>query len=187
MDNIKKHKLINSNWLDGAKVCRSSHFDLRPNINDISLLVIHNISLPPGQFGGDYIDDLFVGRLDCSADPYFAQLIGLRVSAHCMINRSGLVTQYVGFNDRAWHAGLSSFEGRTNCNDFAIGIELEGTDIEPYTVQQYAALVAVTVTLQAQYPLITKSRIVGHCDIAPTRKSDPGEAFDWSRYFAMIG
>ena len=174
-------------WLANTIICQSSHVNPRPDISDVSLLVIHNISLPPGQFGGDYIDDLFMGRLDCSADPYFAQLQGLRVSAHCMINRLGIVTQYVSFAQRAWHAGLSSFEGRDNCNDFSIGIELEGTDEQPYTEQQYQALAALTTALINQYPLINRERIVGHCDIAPGRKSDPGEAFDWSHYFAMLG
>lgn len=184
---MKNPRVNQTDWLDDAIICPSSHFNHRPNPKDISLLVIHNISLPPGQFGGDYIDDLFLGRLDCCADPYFGQLEGLRVSAHCMINRRGDVTQYVSFAERAWHAGLSVFEGRDNCNDYAIGIELEGTDNTAYTDQQYIALARLTKRLQQTFPLITRQRIVGHCDIAPIRKTDPGEAFDWSRYFAMLG
>ena len=174
-------------WLDSVKKCRSSHYDQRPSDIDISLLVIHNISLPPGQFGGDYIDDLFLGQLDPAADPYFEQLKSLRVSAHCMINRQGQVTQYVSLLDRAWHAGRSLFEGHDDCNNFSIGIELEGTDELAYTDAQYLALSALTNTLQQQFSSITKERIVCHCDIAPGRKTDPGRAFDWSRYFAMLG
>jgi len=177
---------INNGWLDDATICRSSHHNLRPADTDISLLVIHNISLPPGQFGGGYIDDLFLGLLDCKVDPFFAQLEGLRVSAHCLINRMGQVTQYVSFANRAWHAGVSSFNGTDNCNDFSIGIELEGTDSVPYTAQQYAALALVTEVLCHHYPALNQDNIVGHSDIAPGRKTDPGNAFDWSRYRGML-
>jgi len=183
---MKKKLIINNGWLDDAIICRSSHYNLRPADTDISLLVIHNISLPPGQFGGDYIDDLFLGRLDCKADPFFAQLEGLRVSAHCLINRAGQITQYVSFDNRAWHAGLSNYKGTDNCNDFSIGIELEGTDTTPYTAQQYETLALVTSVLCHHYPALNRDNIVGHCDISAGRKTDPGDAFDWSHYRAML-
>ena len=177
---------IDNGWLDNATICCSSHYNQRPLVDDISLLVIHNISLPPGQFGGGYINDLFLGRLDCQADPFFSQLEGLRVSAHCMISRTGIITQYVSFEDRAWHAGISTYNGRTNCNDFSIGIELEGTDTTLYTSAQYEALAKVTKVLCRHYRCLTPQTIVGHCDIAPGRKTDPGDAFDWSHYGAML-
>lgn len=163
-----------------ARPC--SHFDDRPDPADISLLVIHNISLPPGQFNTPYIDDFFGGRLDATAHPYFEALAGVRVSAHCVIYRDGRVCQYVSFVQRAWHAGLSHFEGRDRCNDFSIGIELEGTDDLPFTDAQYQALIALTKQLLLDYPKLSIDRIVGHSDIAPGRKTDPGPAFDWTRY-----
>jgi len=178
--------VTDSLWLDEVRRCPSPHFNQRPCGCDISLLVIHNISLPPGVFGTSCIDDLFKGTLDCSADPFFEQLQGLEVSAHFMINRQGVVTQYVATGDRAWHAGVSEFGGVSNCNDFSIGIELEGTDTTPYTDVQYQSLAKLTAKLQQQYPLITKGRITGHCDIAPGRKTDPGQAFDWRRYKGML-
>lgn len=161
------------------------HFDDRPDPADISLLVIHNISLPPATFNTPYIDDFFAGRLDCSQDPYFTQLRGVRVSAHCVIYRDGRIWQYVPFEQRAWHAGLSLFDGRDKCNDFSIGIELEGTDDVPYTGQQYQALARLCDLLLHQYPGLAPERIVGHSDIAPGRKTDPGAAFDWS-YFRNL-
>lgn len=160
----------------------SPHCDDRPNPADISLLVIHNISLPPGQYGTPYIDDFFRGQLDSSAHPYFQQLAGVRVSAHCVIWRDGRISQYVPFTKRAWHAGLSQFAGRDKCNDFSIGIELEGTDDDPYTDAQYQALLQLTHYLQQCYPAITAAHIVGHQHIAPQRKTDPGPAFDWARF-----
>lgn len=173
-------------WLAHTRHCHSPHFNQRPIGCDVSLLVIHNISLPPGVFGGPFIDDLFSGCLDCSYDPFFNQLQGLEVSAHFMINRQGVVTQYVSTAERAWHAGISSFDGRENCNDFSIGIELEGTDTAPYADEQYAALIRLTKLLRQQYPLITKERITGHSDIAPGRKTDPGVAFDWQRFLSAL-
>ncbi len=157
------------------------HFDDRPDPADISLLVIHNISLPPGQYGTPYIEDFFTGQLDTAAHPYFAQLAGVRVSAHCVIWRDGRISQYVPFDKRAWHAGLSEFGGRAKCNDFSIGIELEGSDDDPYTDAQYQALIQLIHYLQQHYPAITTNRIAGHQHIAPTRKTDPGPAFDWPR------
>lgn len=166
-------------WLTQARHCPSPHFDERPN-GEVSLLVIHSISLPPGQFGGPYIDQLFMGTLDPKKDPYFEDIYRLRVSAHCLIRRSGKVVQYVAFDKRAWHAGQSCFAGRERCNDFAIGIELEGTDTGSFTSIQYQQLNQLIKLLQSHYPEITAERIVGHSDIAPGRKTDPGIGFNWN-------
>jgi N-acetyl-anhydromuramoyl-L-alanine amidase len=164
----------------------SPHWNLRPEGTDISLLVIHCISLPAGQFGLPYIDDLFMGVLDPAADDSFAGLAGVRVSAHCVVFRDGVVRQYVPFQHRAWHAGLSEFEGRHNCNDFSIGIELEGTEHLPYTDAQYQSLALLTRQLMQDFPAITLDRIVGHQQIAPGRKTDPGPSFDWHRYQSAL-
>lgn len=147
----------------------------------ISLLVIHGISLPAGEFGGPWIERLFLGRLEAGAHPALAGLAGVRVSAHLLIRRGGKIIQFVSFNRRAWHAGVSVFQDRPHCNDYSIGIELEGTDVLPYADIQYERLMAVTRALMCAYPAITLDRVVGHCDIAPERKTDPGPAFDWSR------
>lgn len=157
----------------------SPNCDLRPNDEEPSLLVIHNISLPPGEFGGPYVADLFLNRLDLNAHPWLARLRGLKVSAHFFIRRDGTLIQFVSTQQRAWHAGVSTFEGRQRCNDFSIGIELEGTDVLPYTPQQYMALSRLTPVLQARHPL---RAVQGHEHIAPGRKTDPGPAFDWARY-----
>lgn len=184
---MKNNKLqIINGWLTPCKVLQSPHFDLRPNPQEISLLIIHYISLPPEQFGGHYIDDLFQGKLDYNAHPYFTQLENMRVSAHCLINRQGEITQYVNFQHRAWHAGVSQFEGREKCNDFSIGIELEGSNTQPFTSKQYRTLTALTQVIMQNYPLITTERIVGHCDVAPTRKIDPGQYFDWQQYLTSL-
>ena len=164
----------------------SPHFNERPQQDDISLLVIHNISLPPGKFGGPFITDLFLGKLDPSVDPYFEQIYQLEVSSHCLIRRTGEIIQYVSFYDRAWHAGKSTYEGRDRCNDFSIGIELEGTDIQPYTQQQYASLILATESIKQRFTGITNSRITGHCNIAPDRKTDPGKSFDWNFYLKSL-
>lgn len=177
---------INKGWLQQVTKHPSPHFSAKQDITDVSLLVVHNISLPAGQFGLPYITDLFLGRLDTSADPSFASLEGLRVSAHCLIRRDGEIIQYVSFFDKAWHAGVSTWQGRDKCNDYAIGIELEGTDIEPYTDMQYRQLAKITKALQVQFPNITDDRIVGHCDIAPERKTDPGLAFNWSTFYQCL-
>ena len=172
-------------WLLPAKTIRilpSPNFNERPDPADISLLVVHNISLPPGQFGTPYVADLFLNRLDLKADPWFACLEGLKVSAHFLIDRTGMITQFVSCNMRAWHAGVSSFEGREQCNDFSLGIELEGTDTLAYTQAQYRRLITLTKALQARYPL---RAVQGHCHIAPERKTDPGPFFDWGRYTAQ--
>ncbi|GGJ00071.1 1,6-anhydro-N-acetylmuramyl-L-alanine amidase AmpD [Halopseudomonas pertucinogena] len=175
-----------SGWLDGVEHCPSAHFNARPEGGDISLLVIHNISLPPGQFATGCVRQFFTGSLDHSAHPYFEHLTGVRVSAHFLIERCGRVTQFVSCLQRAWHAGQSLFQGRDNCNDFSIGIELEGTDDQPFTEAQYDSLVALTRALQHAYPLITDERITGHEHIAPGRKTDPGPCFDWSGYLGRL-
>ncbi len=175
---------IEDGWLDAAWHQFSPHQNPRPE-DEVSLLVIHGISLPPGEFGGPWIDDLFSGRLDPQAHPYFATIAGLQVSAHCLIRRDGELVQYVPFSARAWHAGVSSYAGRLACNDFSIGIELEGTDDSGYTPEQYKTLVAVTQVLLQHYPDLTPERIVGHSDIAPGRKTDPGAGFDWA-YFRQL-
>ncbi|MGV6988661.1 1,6-anhydro-N-acetylmuramyl-L-alanine amidase AmpD [Testudinibacter sp. P80/BLE/0925] len=179
-------KTIENGWLAPVRRLVSPHFDSRPEPRDISLLVIHYISLPPEQFGGDFIDRFFQGKLDPDAHPYFAEIQDLRVSAHCLINRAGQITQYVNFHDRAWHAGLSCFEGREKCNDFAIGIELEGSDNQPFSEAQYRTLQHLTPLIMQTYPQITKARIVGHCDISPGRKIDPGKYFNWARYLGGL-
>ncbi|WP_025820708.1 1,6-anhydro-N-acetylmuramyl-L-alanine amidase AmpD [Shewanella marina] len=172
---------IEHGWLSPATQCLSPHFNQRPN-NEVSLLVIHNISLPAGCFGLPYIDQLFLGQLDCSADPSFTELQGLEVSSHFLIRRDGEIVQYVSCDARAWHAGVSEYQGRSNCNDFAIGIELEGTDDIAYTDEQYQQLAALTACLLLTYPSIGVENIVGHSDIAPERKTDPGLSFNWQRY-----
>lgn len=149
-------------------------------------MVIHNISLPPGEFGGTGIERLFLNRLDPAEHPFFEAIASLRVSAHLLIRRDGQLVQFVPFHLRAWHAGESSFQGRERCNDFSIGIELEGTDHLPYESAQYQTLVQVTRDLQQRYPEITPERIVGHSDIAPSRKTDPGPAFDWERFRELL-
>ncbi len=177
---------IIAGWLQHASPAPSPNQDERPPDTPIDLLVIHNISLPPGEFGGRWIEDLFLNRLDPNAHPYFAEIHHLRVSAHLLIDRTGRVTQFVPFERRAWHAGVSCYEGRERCNDFSIGIELEGCDDVAYEEAQYAALATVTRTLLRHYPDLRRERIVGHCDIAPGRKTDPGPAFDWIRYRACL-
>ncbi len=169
-----------------AKQISSPFYNERPADAQISLLVIHCISLPEGVYGGKAVEQLFSGCLDCSEDTSFADLQGLEVSAHCVIRRDGQVEQYVPFLKRAWHAGLSSFSGIENCNNYSIGIELEGTDNSAYTKAQYLALAAVTVQIQQCYPEITTKRITGHSEIAPGRKTDPGTQFDWSYYFQLL-
>ncbi|MFT7286097.1 MAG: AmpD protein [Halieaceae bacterium] len=158
----------------------SPNYDERPGACSPELLVIHNISLPPGCFGGNDIAALFCNRLDLSADPFYAELDGLRVSSHLLIDRQGALTQFVSLERRAWHAGLSQWCGRVNCNDYSIGIELEGTDTLPYTLAQYHCLARTIRTLREAMPSLRQAAIVGHSDIAPGRKTDPGPAFDWA-------
>lgn len=173
-------------WVREARHCPSPNFNARPGGETVSLLVVHNISLPPGRFGGCWIDDLFANRLDHDAHPYFATLRGLEVSSHFLIRRDGELVQYVSVDDRAWHAGRSRFGDRENCNDFSIGIELEGTDERPYTQKQYRRLASLAVLLLKSFPAITPDRVTGHSDIAPGRKTDPGPAFDWQRFRADL-
>ena len=149
-------------------------------------MVIHYISLPPEQFGEHFIDDFFQGKLDPNLHPYFQEIKDLRVSAHCLINRQGEITQYVNFNDMAWHAGLSNFEGREKCNEFSIGIELEGSNNQPFTQAQYESLVVLTQAIQTAYPAITDERITGHQHISPGRKQDPGQYFAWDYYKQLL-
>lgn len=176
----------NAGWLDPIKSVLSPNCDARPANAPIDLLVIHGISLPPNEFGGPWIDALFTCTLDPAAHPYFQEIMMLKVSAHVLIRRDGEVIQYVPFHLRAWHAGQSAFEGRARCNDFSIGIELEGCDNVPYEDTQYTSLASVTRCIMTAYPEITSSRIVGHSDIAPGRKTDPGPSFDWQRYRAAL-
>ena len=161
----------------------SPHYDERPEGEAVSLLVIHNISLPPGEFGGPSIEDLFLGRLDPDADPFFREIEGLRVSAHFLIRRDGELVQFVDTDKRAWHAGVSLWKGREKCNDFSIGIELEGADDVPFAEPQYETLAHLTRALFERYGNLD---IAGHSDIAPDRKTDPGPWFDWDRFRASI-
>ncbi len=173
-------------WLRGVRRMPSPNCDERPPDSRVELLVVHNISLPPGEFGGGYVDALFTNTLDSAAHAYFEGIASLRVSAHLLIDRQGGITQYVPFSRRAWHAGESCFQDRECCNDFSVGIELEGTDELPYEDLQYKRLAAVARALMQAWPEITPARIVGHSDIAPHRKTDPGPAFDWTRFRRMI-
>lgn len=162
----------------------SPNCDDRPAEAQITLLVVHNISLPPGEFGGSAIAELFTNRLDPAAHPYFATLGELRVSAHFLIGRDGALTQFVSCTRRAWHAGASSWRGREDCNDFSIGVELEGTDELAYEAAQYRVLAGLTRALCRRYPI---ADLAGHSDIAPGRKTDPGPAFDWARFHRLVG
>ncbi|MGH8135302.1 MAG: 1,6-anhydro-N-acetylmuramyl-L-alanine amidase AmpD [Steroidobacteraceae bacterium] len=167
-------------WLSDVRRLPSPNCDPRPPGSGPELIVIHGISLPPGRYGGPWIDRLFTNTLPAGADPYFATIQDLRVSSHALIARDGTLTQYVPFGQRAWHAGVSNWCGREACNDFSIGIELEGTDDEPYDDRQYPVLAALIASLQQAYPALAAGAIAGHSEIAPGRKTDPGPAFDWS-------
>jgi len=178
-------KVNKEHRLEGARICDSPNFSDRLS-EEISLLVIHNISLPPGQFGNNFVDQFFTNKLDPNKDPYFEEIYEMKVSSHLFIDREGLLTQFVPFDRAAWHAGVSEFKGRDNCNEFSIGIELEGTDDLEYSSNQYKTLIEVTKALMEAYPNISVSNIVGHKDIAPVRKTDPGEAFDWDLYKSSL-
>lgn len=180
-------RLDAAGWFETVTRLPSPNFDARPAGSEPELLVVHAISLPPGHFGGHFIEDLFLNRLDPAAHPYFREIASLRVSAHLLVRRSGEVTQFVALPDRAWHAGVSSFEGRSACNDFSIGIELEGDDHGPFEAAQYTALAALIGCIVRRYPRITPGRIVGHSDVAPGRKTDPGPYFDWGHLHALLG
>ncbi|WP_373988976.1 1,6-anhydro-N-acetylmuramyl-L-alanine amidase AmpD [Duganella sp. BuS-21] len=172
-------------WLPQATRYDSPYFDARPGSApaDVTLLVVHNISLPAGCFRGPHVSDLFTGRIDYNADPSFVDLRGLKVSSHFFIRRDGRIIQYVSANDRAWHAGASSFCGRDKCNDFAIGVELEGSDFVAFEAAQYTALAQLTAALRQHYPL---TDVRGHEHIAPGRKTDPGPLFDWECYQKLL-
>ena len=173
---------INNGVVSSARFMPSPNFNQRPDGEEISALVIHNISLPAGCFDGSCVQDLFLNQLDLARDPSFTSLQGVTVSAHVFIRRDGQIKQFVNLNERAWHAGESMFHGRKNCNDFSIGVELEGCDYIAYSEAQYTSLVALTQAIMAAYPAIDVDSIVGHDYIAPQRKTDPGAAFDWPRY-----
>ncbi len=172
--------------LAGVRQVLSPHLDERPSGVTLDLIIIHGISLPPGEFGGPWIDRLFTGDLPAEVHPYFRALAGGRVSAHTLIRRTGAVVQYVPFGQRAWHAGVSAYQGRSACNDFSVGIELEGTDDVPYTDAQYEQLAALVQALLSAYPTLSRERIVGHSDVAGGRKTDPGPAFDWERLRGLV-
>lgn len=172
--------------LTGVRQVLSPHRDARPSGVDADLVIVHGISLPPDEFGGPWIDRLFTGGLPRDAHPYFETIAAGRVSAHLLIRRDGEVVQYVPFGERAWHAGTSHWKGRNACNDFSIGIELEGTDVAPYESAQYDSLAGVIRALRATFGSLATAPVVGHSDVAPGRKTDPGEGFDWSRLTASL-
>lgn len=177
---VQAHRLV------GAEQCASPNQNARPSGAVPELIVIHGISLPPGEFGGDAIRSLFLNCLATDADSRLADLAGVRVSSHLLVRRDGSVLQFVPFDRRAWHAGVSAWRGRPGCNDYSIGIELEGTDTSPYSEAQYRTLVPVIQALRRVYPAIASEALVGHCDIAPGRKTDPGKAFDWPRLWRAL-
>jgi len=172
---------IENHWLSQATKIPSPNFDERPTDEALSLIVVHCISLPPGQFDGTYIDQLFCNQLNPDEHPYFKEIYQIKVSAHLLIRRCGEIVQYVAFNKRAWHAGVSEYKGKTKCNDYSIGIELEGTETQEYTEKQYQQLTTVIKALLNRYPNLSAHHITGHSEIAPDRKTDPGESFNWLR------
>jgi len=180
------HFSVSEDWLIPAERVPSPNCDQRPVASSLDLIVIHNISLPPKQYGTRKVLEFFCNQLDCNSHPYFAQLKDVRVSSHLFIRRNGDVVQFVPFNLRAWHAGQSNFQGRNACNDFSIGIELEGSDDDPFEAAQYDNLIAVVQCLLRHYPSLSAKAIVGHSDIAPGRKTDPGPLFDWLRLRSAI-
>ena len=171
-----------SGWFSGVDRVESPNCDARPDDVEVELIVVHAISLPPGEFGGGYIEQLFTNTLDPAAHRYFDEIKDRAVSAHLVIDRAGAVTQFVGLHQRAWHAGESRWRGRAACNDFSVGIELEGCDTVPFTAPQYAALTELVAEMLRQIPSLSVRDIVGHCDIAPGRKTDPGPLFAWDRF-----
>jgi len=177
---------VKSGLIEGITQIPSDNCNARPLNSTIRLIVIHNISLPAGEFGGPYISQLFTNQLQKDSHPGFADIYQLKVSAHLLIRRDGEVIQYVPFHRRAWHAGVSEYQGEDDCNNFSIGIELEGTDNTPYEEQQYTKLAEIIINLRQCYPNIAKDAITGHSDIAPTRKTDPGPAFDRGKIWALI-
>lgn len=180
-----KFTQVQDGKLIGATQIASPNFNTRPDDTDIQLIVIHNISLPPSQFGGGYIQQFFQNKLDWSIHPYFQTIEGMQVSAHLLILRTGEAIQFVNFNDRSWHAGRSSYLAQKECNDYSIGIELEGSDDLPFEIEQYQALVEIVTILRQAYPKI-QNHIAGHSDIAPKRKTDPGLYFDWQLFRQLL-
>jgi AmpD protein len=176
-------KLGPDGWVEGARRVPSPNRDERPAGSEISLLLLHAISLPPGEYGGDAIERFFTNRLDAKAHPYFAEIAGLEVSSHFLVRRDGALLQFVAVHERAWHAGASNWRGRGRCNDFSIGIELEGSEEEAFAPVQYSTLAALARTLRAALPL---RDIAAHSEVAPGRKSDPGAHFDWARLLAGL-
>jgi AmpD protein len=177
-------KIDINGWVRGVKKIASPNYDHRSAGSKIDLLVIHNISLPPDQFNGSGVIKFFTNQLELDTHPYYAQLKGVKVSSHFLIRRDGTIIQFVSCAQRAWHAGVSNWQGRSRCNDFSIGVELEGSDFVPFTDPQYATLVRLTRRLQRKYPIRS---IAGHSEIAPGRKTDPGPFFDWQRFHASLG
>jgi AmpD protein len=185
-NNLRPTFTIESGWICEVDQKKSNFFTPRNHEDQVYLLVVHNISLPSGEFGGEHITNLFLGNIDANAHPSFKDIAKLQVSAHCLIRRDGSIIQYVSFDNKAWHAGISTFNGTNKCNDFSIGIELEGTDDIPYEDVQYHQLANLTHCLQRQYPLIISDNIVGHCDIAKGRKTDPGPSFNWQHFHQCL-
>lgn len=178
---------LTSGWVAPAHHRQSPNFDSRPGGSTLDLIVVHAISLPPGCFGGSYVEDLFLNRLDASAHEYFAGLRDLKVSSHFYVDRAGALTQFVSIHDRAWHAGESSWHGRAACNDFSIGIELEGCDEQAFEEPQYATAARLIALLRNNVRSLQHAEVVGHADIAPQRKTDPGPLFDWQRLRVEVG
>ncbi|MEX0900656.1 MAG: 1,6-anhydro-N-acetylmuramyl-L-alanine amidase AmpD [Gammaproteobacteria bacterium] len=175
---------IDDGWVRGARRVPSPNADARPPGVEIALVIVHSINLPPGEFGGPWIERLFMNTLPASAHPYFRELVAARVSAHVLVQRDGSLIQFAPFGARAWHAGASTWAGRSNCNDYSVGIEVEGCDDVPYSDRQYRRLAALVASLRRVYPTIAPDAVVGHSDVAPGRKTDPGAAFDWARFQA---
>lgn len=188
IDTLKSEKftLNDTGWINEIKHIPSPNCSPRPEDSNIELIVIHNISLPPEQFGGSWIAALFTNQLDPNAHPYFAEIHQLKVSAHVLIRRDGEIIQFVPFSLQAWHAGVSYYQGRTACNQFSVGIELEGADTLPFETVQYDQLIRLLKCLRQHYPRIAQTAIVGHSDIAPGRKTDPGPFFDWDRIWVLL-
>jgi AmpD protein len=183
---MTKLTIDTTGWLQTVEAIHSPNYDARPDKSNIKLIVIHGISLPPAEFGGGYIQDLFCNRLDPDKHEYFATICELKVSSHCLIERDGNIIQFVSFLDRAWHAGVSNWQGESICNNFSIGIELEGTDNLSYTDNQYQQLDLLVKCLRNKYSTIEPDALCGHSDIAPGRKTDPGSAFDWAHLLSKL-
>ena len=183
---MTKHFIDDAGWLQSVEVIKSPNFDSRPENISIKLVVVHGISLPPGEYGGGHIQNFFCNQLDPGIHEYFESICDMTVSAHCLIERDGKIVQFVSFQDRAWHAGESTWRGQQSCNDFSVGIELEGCDDDAYTDSQYESLANLIAGLRARFPEISHDAIIGHSDIAPKRKTDPGPAFDWEKLKQLV-